>query len=167
MLLSSLGSLLKHERLSPKSQRRWTHPQAHYHLGCFFTPYLVQLNQILNVYPFGFGSRQEPRMLQSNQICMKQQLPGQSDTGDFTPLLKWIPQRAILGENPIKKMLSYKTHNKLDLLILSGCCNFPTPVQMPPRPSLSSFKVTVKLKITAKYASLILFIVHLGKKVCF
>lgn len=84
-------------------------------------------------------------------------LRSQPDTGDFTPL----SSEPLRGQFKVriqseKCTVSYKTDNKVDLLILFGCFNFPAPVQIPPR--LCSTEDTMKLKITANYLYVLAFI---------
>lgn len=56
-----------------QSRGRWTHPLPSFHLGCIL--HLIWCSWITSwtVYLLVFGSHQEWRMWQSNQICMEQQ----------------------------------------------------------------------------------------------
>lgn len=65
-------------------------------------------------------------MLQSNQICMKQQRCGQPDTGDFVPLSSesWRGQFKVRIQSENALSLT-KPIIKLIYQLLIGCCNFP------------------------------------------
>lgn len=78
-----------------QSQGRWTHPQTCYHLGCFVPLIWCSWIKPWTVCPLGFGSCQEWRTLQSNQICMKQQPRSPAWHRWFHATFKWILERAI------------------------------------------------------------------------
>lgn len=110
---------------SPKAREGEHDPQTDYHSGsaffCFVLSYTLfgaVESKPRAVCPLGFfGSFEEWRMLQSNPICVKQQLRSQPDTGDFTPLsseslrgeiLRWEP-----NQRKMQSLTKKKNHNKV------------------------------------------------------